>query len=98
MSEPAPATEAEAEDASEPKKPSFRDRRDEGRATVSLVLGIAALFLAWVPIISIGLGLVAIGFGATRVNSRSRMVAIFGIALGVVAVGLNIAATIFVLG
>lgn len=94
MSETAPV--GEAEEAASEEKPE--KQRDEGQATVALVCGIAALFLAWIPILSIVIGSVAIGFGVTRVRSRSRRVAIFGIALGVVAIALNVAATIIVFG
>jgi hypothetical protein len=83
-------------DQEEPEKESVRDRRDEGRATVSMVLGIAGIILAWLPIVSIVLGAVAIGFGVTRVKSRSRRIAMLGIAFGVVAIGLNVAATVFI--
>jgi hypothetical protein len=83
-------------DEEEPEKESVPDRRDEGRATVSMVLGIAGIILAWLPIVSIVLGAVAIGFGVTRVKSRSRRIAMLGIAFGVVAIGLNVAATVFI--
>jgi hypothetical protein len=94
MSETAPVSEAEQAAPDEKRE----KQRDEGQATVALVCGIAALFLAWIPILSMVIGFVAIGFGLTRVRSRSRRVAILGIALGVVAIGLNVAATIVVFG
>ena len=75
-------------------------RRSNGMGVAALVLGIVALFLSWIPVLGLGLAVLAVIFGilglskARRGLADNRGMAIAGLVLGGIALLIGLVVTV----
>ena len=64
--------------------------RGKGFALAALILGIVGVIFSWVPVFGLILGLLAAVFGAVGLVKSNKVMSIFGLALGALAMLINI--------
>ena len=77
--------------------------QESGKATAALVLGIINIFLCWIPIIGLVLGILAISLGSNgrmidqNTPSSNKGAAIAGLIMGIITLIINLIMSMFIL-